>query len=53
MEDLENIRLNINSSIVKLKREWNSVRETWKDSKAKEYEKISYSCRNKAVQYFT
>ena len=39
MEDLENIRLNINSSIVKLKREWNSVRETWKDSKAREYEK--------------
>ena len=27
MEDLENIRLNINSSIVKLKREWNSVRK--------------------------
>lgn len=25
--------------MLKLKREWNSVREIWKDSKAKEYEK--------------
>ena len=29
----------INSNIVKLKKEWNQARETWKDSKAKEYEK--------------
>lgn len=39
MENLSNIRLNINSNIVKLKREWSTARETWKDSKAKEYEK--------------
>lgn len=39
MDSLSNIRLNINSSIVKLKREWSAARETWKDSKAKEYEK--------------
>ena len=39
MENLANIRLNINSSIVKLKREWNTARETWKDAKAQEYEK--------------
>lgn len=39
MENLNNIRLNINSSIVKLKREWNAVREVWKDLKEKEYEK--------------
>lgn len=39
MENLANIRLNINSNIVKLKKEWNQARETWKDSKAKEYEK--------------
>lgn len=39
MESLSNIRLNINSSMVKLKREWNAVREVWKDLKAKEYEK--------------
>lgn len=39
MENLANIRLNINSSMVKLKREWNTARETWKDAKAKEYEK--------------
>lgn len=25
--------------MLRLKREWNSVREIWKDSKAKEYEK--------------
>lgn len=40
MDNLANIRLNINSDIVKLKKEWNHARETWKDDKAKEYEKI-------------
>ena len=39
MDNLANIKLNINSSMVKLKREWSTARETWKDSKAKEYEK--------------
>lgn len=39
MDNLSNIRLNINSSIVQLKREWSTTRETWKDIKAKEYEK--------------
>ena len=40
MNNLSNIRLNINSNMVKLKREWNTAKETWKDSKAKEYEKV-------------
>lgn len=40
MDNLANIRLNINSDIVRLKKEWNSARETWKDVKAKEYEKV-------------
>ncbi len=39
MENLANIRLNINSNIVKLKREWSAAREIWKDAKAKEYER--------------
>ena len=39
MKDLANVRLNINSNIIKLKKEWKFVRETWKDSKAREYEK--------------
>ena len=39
MESLANIRININSNMVKLKQEWSMARETWKDSKAKEYEK--------------
>lgn len=39
MDNLANIRLNINSNMVKLKREWNSTRAVWRDSKAKEYEK--------------
>lgn len=39
MDNLANIRLNINSNIVRLKKEWNQARKTWKDAKAKEYEK--------------
>ena len=38
MDNLTNIKLNINSNIVKLKREWNTAKETWSDLKAKEYE---------------
>lgn len=40
MENLANIQANIISSMVKLKREWNNTRLIWKDTKAKEYEKI-------------
>lgn len=43
MENFANIRSNINNSMLRLKREWYSVREIWKDSKAKEYEKTYIS----------
>ena len=39
MEPLTSIRLNISGSLTMLKKEWNAVRQIWKDSKAKEYEK--------------
>lgn len=38
MDNLSNIRLKLMSSMTKLKREWNTVREVWKDAKAAEYE---------------
>ncbi len=40
MENFANIRENINSSMVRLKVEWNGTRSIWKDAKAKEYERL-------------
>lgn len=39
MDNLANVRVNINSNIIKLKREWNATSKIWKDAKAREYEK--------------
>ena len=39
MDNLSNIRENIDSNMTKLKREWKEIRSIWKDAKAKEYEK--------------
>ena len=39
MDQLSNIKINIDSNIIKLKREWSTVRGLWKDAKANEYEK--------------